>query len=166
MLVSIFCLIFVFKLTVLFAGTANAAAVAGYFLCYLASHPSYLAQVREEIDDFLSSFSPDATLPLIARLQHPPPPRRALKETLRLRIATPMHRLNDTGKHIDIGGMRVPRRTILTGGTPSASRRGGTREGDPHVIRRFASFEMFIMTALMVSLYDIELVDTKGRRVD
>jgi hypothetical protein len=39
---------------------------------------------------------------------------RCLKETLRLRIATPFHRLNDSGKDMEITGTVVPRGTILT----------------------------------------------------
>jgi sterol 14-demethylase len=39
---------------------------------------------------------------------------KCLKETLRLRIATPLHRLNDSGKDIDIAGTLVPKGTILS----------------------------------------------------
>jgi sterol 14-demethylase len=39
---------------------------------------------------------------------------RCLKETLRLRIATPFHRLNDSGKDMEIAGTVVPHGTILT----------------------------------------------------
>jgi sterol 14-demethylase len=115
-----------FTLAALFAGIANTGIVAAYILCDLATHPEYLAQVREEVLEFVSSFNPDESIPVAARLRSItsyedwfqsgklPILDRCLKETIRLRLSTPLHRLNDTGKAIDVNGMLVPDKTILT----------------------------------------------------
>ncbi|KAJ7927837.1 cytochrome P450 [Mycena leptocephala] len=117
-----------FTLAALFSGIANTGVVAAYFLCDLSAHPTYLALVREEVFSFISRFNPDPTLPLLARLHSItiddwirgssqfalPIINRCLKETIRLRIATPFHRLNDSGQDIELGGTIVPHRTILT----------------------------------------------------
>jgi sterol 14-demethylase len=76
--------------------------------------------------DFLSSFNPDESIPVTTRIKSItsyedwiqsgklPILERCLKETIRLRLSTPLHRLNDTGKDIDFNGMRIPDKTILS----------------------------------------------------
>lgn len=114
-----------FTLAALFAGIANTGIVAAFILCDLATHPDALAQVREEVLGFVSSFGGDESLPLSARIQsityenwittaNLPILDRCLKETIRLRLITPLQRLNDSGRDIEIGGMLVPKDAILT----------------------------------------------------
>ncbi|KAF8194035.1 cytochrome P450, partial [Mycena galopus ATCC 62051] len=194
-----------FTLAALFAGIANTGIVAAYSLCDLATHPEYLTKVRQELQDFVSQFNADESLPLSARVQSItyedwikagslPVTDRCLKETLRLRIATPLHRLNDSGKDIDIAGTLVPEGTILTFHssfmhhneeiyteplTWDPERFTDERAEDKAqpmsfaawglgkhqltcVLIQFAKFEIFLLTALMVTSYDIHAVDKNG----
>ncbi|KAJ7911645.1 cytochrome P450 [Mycena leptocephala] len=193
-----------FTLIALFAGIANTGIVASYFLCDLATHPAYLAQIRQELEDFVSTFNPDKTLPLRTRIQSIKPEdwiapsnlpvlNRCLKETLRLRLATPLHRLNDSGKDMELGGMLVPMGTILSFHfsfmhhnediytaplTWDPERFSDAREEDKsapmsfagwglgkHTClgQKFARFEIFLLTALMVSSYDMQAIHKDGR---
>ncbi|KAJ7459953.1 cytochrome P450 [Mycena latifolia] len=193
-----------FTLAALFAGIANTGIVAAYILCDLATHPEYLAQVREELDGFVSSFNTDESLPLSTRVQsiayedwiatgNLPILDRCLTETLRLRIATPLHRLNDSGKDIEIGGILMPEGTIMTFHssfmhhnediyteplTWDPERFNDERKEDKSAPmsfcgwglgrhqclgQKFAKFEIFLLTALMVSSYDMQTVDKDGR---
>ncbi|KAJ7894871.1 cytochrome P450 [Mycena olivaceomarginata] len=95
-----------FTLAALFSGTANTGVVAAYFLCDLATHPAYLTLIRAELRAFVSQTGSGATAL--------PPDQPLSQETLRLRIATPFHRLNDSGKDMEIAGTVVPHGTILT----------------------------------------------------
>ncbi|KAJ7095786.1 cytochrome P450 [Mycena belliarum] len=192
-----------FTLAALFAGIANTGIVAAYILCDLATHPEYLAQVREELDGFVSSFNQDESIPLSTRIQsityedwiatgNLPILDRCLTETLRLRIATPLHRLNDSGKDIEIGGILMPRDTIMTFHTSfmhhnedfyteplkwDPERFSEGREEDKSAPmsfcgwglgrhqclgQKFAKFEIFLLTALMVSSYDMQAVNKDG----
>jgi hypothetical protein len=45
----------------------NAATIAAYVLCDLATHPEYLSRVREELNVFVSSFNSDECLLLVTR---------------------------------------------------------------------------------------------------
>ncbi|KAJ7080986.1 cytochrome P450, partial [Mycena epipterygia] len=114
-----------FAIAVLFTGNANTAVIAPSLVCDLATHPTYLSQVREEMEAFISSFNPNTSLPLRTRLQSIayddwtkpgclPILERCLKETIRLRVGTPLHRLNDTEKDIQMGSVIVPRGTIVS----------------------------------------------------
>ncbi|KAJ7129908.1 cytochrome P450 [Mycena crocata] len=195
-----------FTLAALFAGIANTGIVAAYILCDLATHPAYLAQIREEVEEFVSSFNPDTSLPLIQRVSSIayedwiragslPVLDRCLKETLRLRIATPLHRLNDSGADIEMAGVLVPKNTILSFHssfmhhnediytdpmTWDPERFTEGREEDKNAPmsfcgwgagkhqclgKKFATFEIFLLTALMIYTYDIETVDKDGRPV-
>lgn len=109
----------------LFTGNANTAVIAPALVCDLATHPTYLSQVREEVEAFISSFSPNTSLSLRTCLQSIayddwtkpgclPILERCLKETIRLRVGTPLHRLNDTEKDVQIGTVLVPRGTIVS----------------------------------------------------
>ncbi|KAJ7877351.1 cytochrome P450 [Mycena leptocephala] len=191
-----------FTLAALFAGIANTGIVAAYILCDLAAHPEYLALVREEVLDFLSSFNPDESIPVTTRIKSItsyedwiqsgklPILERCLKETIRLRLSTPLHRLNDTGKDIDFNGMRIPDKTILSFHTnflhhnediyttrPPGTRSASTTSEGRTVRRRcpspagvsantsasFAKFEIYLLTALMVTSYDMEAVNKAGQ---
>ncbi|KAJ7151758.1 cytochrome P450 [Mycena crocata] len=196
-----------FTLGALFAGIANTGIVAAYILCDLATHPAYLDQVRAELSTFISSFNADSSLPLLTRLHSIsyedwiqagalPILDRCLKETLRLRIATPLHRLNDSGGDMEIGGVRVPHDTILSfhmsfmhhneefytdvmRWDPERFTEGREEDrsapmafcgwgGGKHQCpgKKFATFEIFLLTALMVSSYDIQAVDGDGQSID
>ncbi|KAJ7105718.1 cytochrome P450 [Mycena epipterygia] len=193
-----------FTLAALFAGIANTGIVAAYIICDLATHPEYLAQVREELDGFVSSFNEDDSLPLSTRVQSIPYEDwtasgnlpildRCLKETLRLRLATPLHRLNDSGKDLEMGGMLVPKEAILTFHSSfihhseeiyteplkwDPERFSDERQEDKSAPmaycgwglgqhqccgQKFAKFEIFLLTALIVSSYDIETAHKDGR---
>ncbi|KAJ7249461.1 cytochrome P450 [Mycena rebaudengoi] len=199
------------------SGIVNTGIVAAYLLCDLATHPEHLTEVREELDRFVSSFSSDESVPCISRLHsityedwitpsNLPVLDRCLKETLRLRIATPLHRLNDSGKDIEMGGILVPNKTTILSFHSSfmhhseeiyteplawdPARFGNTTErktsrrqclsvdgvwADIHALIcrsclhlylsliQFAKFEIFLLTALMVSSYDMQTVDKSGR---
>ncbi|KAF7358741.1 Cytochrome P450 [Mycena sanguinolenta] len=192
-----------FILAALFAGIANTGVVAAYFLCDLATHPQYLERVRTELHDFVSRFNTDESLPFSARLRSItvedwirsdslPLTNRCLKETLRLRIATPFQRLNDSGKDIDIAGTPVPHGTILTFHSSfmhhnedfytkplvwDPERFNRERAEDKRrpmafvgwglgkhqcLGQKLAKFEIFLITALTVFSYDIETVDENG----
>ncbi|KAK7036241.1 cytochrome P450 6A1 [Favolaschia claudopus] len=192
-----------FTLAALFAGIANTGVVAAYFLCDLASHPSYLALIRAEILSFIDSFHPDPTLPFSTRFHsitldqwlnpsNLPLTHRCLKETLRLRIATPFHRLNDSGADMEFGGTVVPHGTILTFhssfmhhneafyvdpmrwdperfGVERAEDKGrpmafaGWGLGKHQCLgQRLGKFEIFLITALAVCSYDMEVVEKDG----
>ncbi|KAJ7032569.1 cytochrome P450 [Mycena alexandri] len=193
-----------FAIAVLFTGNANTAVIAPALVCDLATHPSYLSQVREEIEAFLSMFNADTSLPLKTRIQsiaydewiRPgafPILERCLKETIRLRVGTPLHRLNHTDKDIQMGSVIVPPGTIASFHTsfvhhnediftapfewdPERFLQG--REEDkktpmafvgwgvgrhPCLGQKFATFETFLLTALTVMLYDIQVVDQHGK---
>ncbi|KAJ7131551.1 hypothetical protein C8R43DRAFT_1133769 [Mycena crocata] len=57
-----------FAIAVLFTGNANTAVIAPALLCDLATHPAYFAQVREELETFISTFNSDTSLPLKTRI--------------------------------------------------------------------------------------------------
>ncbi|KAJ7182252.1 cytochrome P450 [Mycena crocata] len=195
-----------FTLAALFAGIANTGVVAAYILCDLATHPDYLVQVREELKAFVALFNPDKSLPLHARIQtityddwttagRLPVLERCLKETIRLRIATPLHRLNDTGKDIEMAGVLVPRDTIVSFHTsfmhhnedmyadpltwdPERFSEGreegksvpmsfaGWGAGKHQCLgKKFATFEIFLVTALTLSSYEIEVIDKDGQHM-
>ncbi|KAK7046554.1 cytochrome P450 6A1 [Favolaschia claudopus] len=195
-----------FTLAALFAGIANTGIVAAYFLCDLATHPEYMAQVREELNDFVSQFNPDESLPLIDRVQSItyedwitagvlPVTDRCLKETLRLRIATPLHRLNNSGRDIDIAGTLVPKDTILTFHSSFMHHNADIYQEplvwDPERFneermedkvqpmsfaawglgkhqclgQKFAKFEIFLLTALIVSSYDMQPIDKDSKPI-
>ncbi|KAJ7831018.1 cytochrome P450 [Mycena olivaceomarginata] len=192
-----------FTLAALFAGIANTGIVAAYILCDLATHPEYLSQVREELSTFVAQFNPDESLPVAARVQtityedwirvgSLPITDKCLKETLRLRIATPLHRLNDSGKDIDIAGTLVPKGTILSFHSSFMhhneeiyteplrwdperfSEERAEDKAQPMSFaawglgkhqclgQKFAKFEIFLLTALLVSSYDVQAVDKTG----
>ncbi|KAJ6518243.1 cytochrome P450 [Mycena vitilis] len=192
-----------FTFSALFAATATPGIVAAYTLCDLATHPTYLAQVRQELEKFVAQFEPDDSLPISARLQsityedwikpaNLPIINRCLRETLRLRIATPLHRLNDSGADIDLGGTLVPAGTILTFHssflhhnedmytaplTWDPERFTDARAEDKAqpmsfvgwglgkhqcIGQKFAKFEIFLLTTLMLFSYDMEAVDKDG----
>ncbi|KAJ7775559.1 cytochrome P450 [Mycena metata] len=193
-----------FAIAVLFTGNANTAVIVPAFVCDLATHPTYLSLVREEIETFIARFSPDTSLPLKTRIQsiayddwiRPgalPILERCLKETIRLRVATPLHRLNDTGADIQMGGALVRQGTIVSFHTSfvhhdeniftaplvwDPERFTEERAEDkktplafvgwgagrhPCIGQKFATFETFLLTSLMVILYDIEVVDQYGQ---
>ncbi|KAF7328159.1 Cytochrome P450 [Mycena venus] len=193
-----------FAIAVLFTGNANTAVVAPTLLCDLAMHPSYLSQVRDELETFISSFNSDMSLPLQARIQSIayddwtkpgclPILERCLKETIRLRVGTPLHRLNNTEKDVKMGRVIVPRGTIATFHTSfvhhdekifpepfvwDPERFSPERAEDkktpmafagwglgrhPCLGQKFATFEAYLLVALMVSLYDIQVVDERGQ---
>ncbi|KAF7309061.1 MFS domain-containing protein [Mycena kentingensis (nom. inval.)] len=194
----------IFTLAALFAGIANTGIVAAYILCDLATHPSYITQIRAELAEFVASFNPDESIPLAERIASVPsyeewlrPGRlpvldRCLKETIRLRLSTPLHRLNDTGRELDFMGMRVPHKTILSfhtnflhhneeiysdPGRWDPERFGEDRMEDKGaplsfagwglgkhqcIGQKFAKFEIYLITALMVTAYDMEAVDKRG----
>ncbi|KAJ7894860.1 cytochrome P450 [Mycena olivaceomarginata] len=181
-----------FTLAALFSGTANTGVVAAYFLCDLATHPAYLTLIRAELRAFMSQFNPDETLPLSARLQSItmedwlrrdalPLTNHCLKETLRLRIATPFHRLNDSGKDMEIAATVVPHGTILTifmwslvWNPERFSAERAEDKGRPMAFmgwglgkhqclgQRLVKFEIFLITALMVSSYDMHTMHENG----
>ncbi|KAF8177510.1 cytochrome P450 [Mycena galopus ATCC 62051] len=193
-----------FAIAVLFTGNANTAVIAPALVCDLATHPSYLSQVREEVEAFLSSFNPNTSLPLRTRLQsityddwikpgRLPILERCLKETIRLRVGTPLHRLNNTENDIQMGSVTVPRGTIVSFHTsfvhhdehifadpftwdPERFSPGRAEDKTtpmafagwglgrhPCLGRKFATFEIFLLTTLMVTLYDIQVVDEHGK---
>ncbi|KAJ7081266.1 cytochrome P450, partial [Mycena epipterygia] len=193
-----------FAISVLFTGNANTAVIAPFLVCDLVTHPTYLSQVREEVEAFVSSFNPNTSLPLSTRLQSIayddwtkpdclPILERCLKETIRLRVATPLHRLNDTEKDIQMGSVLVPRGTIVSFHTsfvhhnedifkapfvwdPERFSPGRAEDKTAPMVfagwglgrhpclgQKFATFEIFLLTTLMVTLYDIQIVDKHGQ---
>ncbi|KAJ7929747.1 cytochrome P450 [Mycena leptocephala] len=180
-----------FTLAALFAGIANTGIVAAYILCDLATHPEYLAQVREELTDFVSQFNPDESLPLVARVQsityedwiktgNLPIIDRCLKETLRLRIATPLHRLNDSGRISTSRGRSFMHHNEdiytepLTWDPERFNDERAEDKAQPMSFaawglgkhqclgQKFAKFEIFLLTALIVTSYDMSAVDKNG----
>ncbi|KAJ7138638.1 cytochrome P450 [Mycena filopes] len=113
-----------FAIAVLYTGNANTAVIAPALLCDLVTHPTHLSLVKDEIHAFISSFNENNTsLPLRTRIEsiayedwvRPgalPVLERCLKETIRLRMATPLHRLNNTDADIQLGDAVVPRGAV------------------------------------------------------
>ncbi|KAJ7137457.1 cytochrome P450 [Mycena crocata] len=196
-----------FAIAVLFTGNANTAVIAPALVCDLATHPSYFALVRDELEAFISSFNSDMSLPLKTRIQsiayddwtRPgslPILERCLKETIRLRVGTPLHRLNDTEKDIQMGSVIVPRGTIVSFHTSfvhhnedmfaspfvwDPERFSPERAEDkkssmafagwglgrhPCLGQKFATFETYLLTALIMCLYDIQVIDQHGNALE
>ncbi|KAJ7808618.1 cytochrome P450 [Mycena olivaceomarginata] len=166
-----------FTLAALFAGIANTGIVAAYILCDLATHPEYLSQVREELSTFVAQFNPDESLPVAARVQtityedwirvgSLPITDKCLKETLRLRIATPLHRFMHHNEEIYTEPLRWdPERFSEERAEDKAQPMSFAAWGlGKHQClgQKFAKFEIFLLTALLVSSYDVQAVDKTG----
>ncbi|KAJ7131550.1 cytochrome P450 [Mycena crocata] len=121
---------------------------------------------------------------------------RCMKETIRLRVGTPLHRLNDTDKEVKMGNVIVPRGTIATFHTSfihhdeeifpapfewDPERFSPERAEDkktpmafagwglgrhPCLGQKFATFEVYVLVGLTMLLYDVQTVDKHGQPLD
>ncbi|KAJ6583035.1 cytochrome P450 [Mycena vulgaris] len=160
-------------------------AVAAYLLCDLAAHPVYLAQVREELEGFVALFNADEALPFSTRIQ------RQFGSDMR----QPLHRLNDSVKEIEMGDILVQNGTIITFHTSFIHhnediyadpltwdpQRFSDERGEDKAVpmsfcgwglgkhpccgTKFAKFQIFLLTALMVSSYDIQIANKEGQPI-
>ena len=99
------------------AGMVNTGLSSSWTLCYLASNPDWMAQVREEVDAALVKYAtgPEKTtldrlcsLPLAAWQSDFPKLYLCIRETLRIHMHGAAIRANFTGKDIPIGKEIIP----------------------------------------------------------
>lgn len=106
-----------FIIGALFAGVVNSGINSGWLLCYLATNPHWMAEVRKEVENAASKYSTEkssslsdrlATLPVEAWENEFPMLDLCLKETIRVQGQGVFQRRNVSGSDITIGGEVIP----------------------------------------------------------
>ncbi|KAH7305715.1 cytochrome P450 [Rhexocercosporidium sp. MPI-PUGE-AT-0058] len=109
-----------FIIGALFAGVVNSGINSGWLLCYLATNPRWMAEVRKEVENAAAKYStgfPDETTSLSDQLANLPVEAweiefpmldLCLRETIRVQGQGVFQRRNVSGTDINIGGEVVP----------------------------------------------------------
>ncbi|KAG4435810.1 hypothetical protein IFR05_008702 [Cadophora sp. M221] len=106
-----------FIIGALFAGVVNSGINSGWLLCYLATNPHWMVEVRKEVENAATKYSTDktaslsdrlATLPVEAWESEFPMLDLCLKETIRVQGQGVFQRRNVSGSDLTIGGEVVP----------------------------------------------------------
>ena len=108
--------IYQFVLGALFAGQLNSGINAAWVMCYLATDPYWLEQVRNEVQATTDKWCPGpeplldrlGKLPLEAWEQGFPIVDICLKDSIRLQALGTGFRKNTSGKPLNIGDQVVP----------------------------------------------------------